>query len=148
MEHAVQARGDRAPTLGSAGWRVLQHYKYIYAGGIVWQITRTTRYPADCLGPCTPNGLVNPNQTAAQFNVPLGASQYRLLGSNQATRYHGWEMDHHRQTAVQPEFSLFNALNNRAAYTVRSMNYLTSSFMQPSLVLQPRLARLGVQLKW
>jgi hypothetical protein len=49
---------------------------------------------------------------------------------------------------VQPEFPVFNALNNHAAYTVRSMNFLASSYMQPSLTLQPRVARIGTQVKW
>ena len=49
---------------------------------------------------------------------------------------------------MQPGISLFNALNNHAAYTVRSMNYLTSSYLQPSTVLQPRLARVEMQVKW
>jgi hypothetical protein len=49
---------------------------------------------------------------------------------------------------MQPGISLFNALNNHAAYAVRSMNYLTSSYLQPSIVLQPRLLRLEMQVKW
>ena len=49
---------------------------------------------------------------------------------------------------LQPGISLFNALNNHAAYTVRSLNYLTSSYLQPSTVLQPRLLRLEMQVKW
>ena len=39
-------------------------------------------------------------------------------------------------------------LNNRAMLTVRSQNYLTSSYLQPSSVLQPRLVRIGVQVNW
>ena len=42
---------------------------------------------------------------------------------------------------IQPEVSLFNVLNNRAMLTVRSQNFLTSSYLQPSSVLQPRLVR-------
>ena len=49
---------------------------------------------------------------------------------------------------LKPEISLFNALDNHAVFTVRSMNYLTSSYLQPSNVLQPRLLRLEVQVKW
>jgi hypothetical protein len=49
---------------------------------------------------------------------------------------------------VQPQASVFNLLNNRAVFGVRSMNYLTSSYMQPATVLQPRLFRLEVQVKW
>jgi hypothetical protein len=49
---------------------------------------------------------------------------------------------------VQPAVSLFNALNNHAAFAVRSMNYLTSSYLQPATVMQPRLVRLEAQVKW
>jgi hypothetical protein len=42
---------------------------------------------------------------------------------------------------------VFNLLNNIAVYAVRSMNYGTSSYLQPSTTLQPRLLRLGVQVK-
>ncbi len=49
---------------------------------------------------------------------------------------------------IQPQVSVFNALNNRAVFGVRSMNYLTTSYLQPSTVLQPRLMRLEVQVKW
>jgi hypothetical protein len=49
---------------------------------------------------------------------------------------------------VQPEASLFNALNRSAVYAVRSLNYLTSSYNQPSSLLSARILRLGLQLKW
>ena len=49
---------------------------------------------------------------------------------------------------IQPAISLFNALDNHAAFAVRSMNYLTTSYLQPATVMQPRLLRLEVQVKW
>ncbi len=36
-----------------------------------WSLSRTTRYAADCLGPCTPGALVIPNLTDATLVVPL-----------------------------------------------------------------------------
>jgi hypothetical protein len=49
---------------------------------------------------------------------------------------------------IQPEISVFNALNNLAVYAFRSESYLTSSYFQPSTTLPPRILRLGVQFKW
>jgi hypothetical protein len=49
---------------------------------------------------------------------------------------------------VQPEVSLFNALNNLAAYQFRSYNFTTSSYFQPSTTLLPRTLRFGMQVKW
>ena len=134
-----------------------QSYKYLFgagapasgfAGGGVWQITRTTRYPADCKGPCTPGGLVNPNQTVATLNVPLIAP-----GITPSDRINQLDLTIGRTVQIgtvklKPEFALFNVLNNRAMLTVRSQNYLTSSYLQPSSVLQPRLVRIGLQVNW
>ena len=38
-----------------------------------WSVSRTTRYAADCKGPCTPGALVIPNLTNASLVVPLVA---------------------------------------------------------------------------
>jgi hypothetical protein len=49
---------------------------------------------------------------------------------------------------VQPTLAIFNALNSAPVYEVRSFNYLTSSYLQPSIILQPRMYRIGVDMKW
>ena len=36
-----------------------------------WLISRTTRYAADCVGPCTPGALVVPAMTEASLTIPL-----------------------------------------------------------------------------
>ena len=123
-------------------------YDYIYAAGTVWNITRTTRYPADCKGPCTPSAIVNPGMTVSSMNVPLLAPGTQFSDRIKQLDITVGKWFSARRVRFQPEVSVFNALNNHAAYTVRSMNFLTSSYMQPSLTLQPRVARLGMQVKW
>ena len=49
---------------------------------------------------------------------------------------------------MQPTLAIFNALNAAPVYEVRSFNYLTSSYLQPSTILQPRMYRVGVDMKW
>jgi len=146
-----------------------QTYKYIYSTGnsvtsgsgagtgqaagssglgSVWNITRTTRYAADCLGPCTPGALVNPGMTVSSMNVPLVAP-----GTEPTDRIKQLDLTvgrwfKFRTLRIQPQLSVFNTLNNRAVFGVRSMNYLTSSYLQPATVLQPRLIRLEAQIKW
>ena len=123
-------------------------YNYIYAGATVWNITRTTRYPADCKGPCTPNAVVNPTMTVSTMNVPLTAAGVAFSDRIKQLDLTVGKWVKINRVRLQPEISLFNALNNHAAYTVRSMNYLTSSYLQPSLTLQPRIVRVGLQVKW
>jgi hypothetical protein len=116
--------------------------------GTQWQITQTTRYPANCLGPCTPGALVNPGMTVSTMNVPLVkpgielSDRINMLDINVGR----WFKVHN--VRIQPEVAIFNALNSLAVYGVRSQNYLTSSYMQPSTLLQPRITRIGMQVKW
>ncbi|MCU1385291.1 MAG: Outer rane receptor for ferrienterochelin and colicin [Acidobacteria bacterium] len=126
-------------------------YKYTYGtatAGSAWLITPTTRYPANCLGACTPGALVDPGMTVASLSVPLIPP-----GTEFSDRVKQMDVTLRKNVAIgklrlEPGISLFNAFNNHAAYAVRSMNYLTSSYLQPSTVLQPRLLRLEMQVKW
>jgi hypothetical protein len=132
-------------------------YKYTYGTavpstnttyGTVWLITPTTRYPADCLGACTPGALVDPGMTVASMSVPLVPPATEFSDRIQQVDVTVGKWFDIGGVRVQPAISLFNALNNHAVFTVRSMNYLTSSYLQPSNVLQPRLLRIEVQVKW
>lgn len=119
------------------------------AGGTTWLITSATTYAANCLGPCTPGARVNPTLAVAQYAVPLVApgtevtDRIKQLDVNVGKTFnvgHGMRL--------QPELTLFNALNHLGVYNVRSLSYGTSSYFQPSTILQPRILRLGLQVKW
>ena len=91
---------------------------------------------------------MNPNQTVATLNVPL-----KPQGTTPSDRISQLDFTvgrwvKYKSLTLKPELALFNALNSRAMLNVRSQNFLTSSFLQPSEVLQPRIARIGVQVKW
>ena len=126
-----------------------QNYiRYMSTAGAVWQITPNTRYAANCQGACTPGGLVNPGQTVASLNVPLEAPSIRL-----SDRVNQLDVTFSRPFTVgkarlQPELAIFNAFNSLAVYGLRSLNYDSTTFLQPSTVVQPRLFRVGVQVKW
>jgi carboxypeptidase family protein/TonB-dependent receptor-like protein len=141
-------------SLGAA----FQSYKYLIGGAAIgnatasygsqWLLTPTTRYAANCLGPCTPGALVDPGMTVASLSVPLVAP-----GTESTDRIAQLDINIGKwfpvgRTRIQPELTIFNALNNLAAYAFRSYNYTTSSYFQPSTVLPPRILRLGMQLKW
>jgi hypothetical protein len=116
--------------------------------GTVWLVNRTTRYAADCKGPCTPGALVIPNMTAAQLAVPLVPP-----GTEYAERVNQLDLSLAKwfqigKARVQGQFDVFNALNRSDVLSVRSMNFGTSSYLQPSSVLQGRILRLASQLRW
>ena len=116
--------------------------------GTVWLISRTTTYPADCKGPCTPGALVVPNMSAANLNIPLVAP-----GTEYAERVNQLDLSFAKwfqvgKARLQGQFDVFNALNLSSVLSVRSLNYGTASYMQPSSVLQGRILRIATQLKW
>jgi hypothetical protein len=116
--------------------------------GTVWLINRTTRYAADCTGPCTPGALVIPNMTAAQLAVPLLPP-----GTEYAERVNQLDLSlakwfQVRGARLQGQVDVFNVLNRNDVLSVRSMNYGTASYLQPSSVLQGRILRLAMQMKW
>ena len=61
-----------------------------------WLITRTTRYAADCAGPCTPNGLVIPGLTEASAR---GAA---AIAGDQVPRTDEPGRSPHRQAVRRP----------------------------------------------
>ena len=125
-----------------------QTYKRPLGANTQWQITPTTRYAANCSGPCTPGGLVNPNMTVATMNVPLVAPGTELSDRINLLDINIGRWFRFRNMRIQPEVAIFNALNSLAVYGVRSANFGTTSYMQPATILQPRITRIGMQVKW
>ena len=118
---------------------------------ITWNISRTTRYTAaQCAGrPCTAGALVVPNMTEAAIMVPLAPAgtesflerqnQVDLgLRKNIKVRNLDWSL----------QFDLFNVLNADTIVAVRSNNFGTPTYNLPATVLQARIPRLGLQMKW
>jgi hypothetical protein len=135
-----------------------QSYKYLIGGatisnatasyGTQWLITPTTRYAANCTGPCTPGAIVDPGMTVASLSVPLVAPATESTDRINQLDINVGKWITVGKMRVQPELSVFNALNKLAAYAFRSYNYTTTSYFQPSTILPPRILRLGMQVKW
>jgi hypothetical protein len=86
--------------------------------------------------------------TAANLEVPLAAP-----GTEYADRVNQLDVSLAKWVQVgtmrvQGQFDVFNALNLGDVLSVRSMNFATPSYLQPSSVLQGRIIRVGMQLKW
>jgi hypothetical protein len=127
----------------------LQTYiRYMSTAGTVWQITQNTRYPATCKGACTPGAIVNPGMTLASMNVPLEAPSTRLSDRINQLDLTVGKAVMFGKVRLQPELSIFNALNSLAVYGLRSLNFDAATYLQPSTVVQPRLFRAGVQVRW
>jgi len=87
--------------------------------------------------------------TVAQFAVPLVAPGTETSDRIQQLDFNvGKWFNVGKGARIQPELTLFNALNSLAAYNFRSLSFGTSSYSQPSTILPPRILRLGLQVKW
>lgn len=116
--------------------------------GTNFLITRTTRYPANCPAPCPAGQLVAPTLTSASITVPLVAPGTEFL-----PRFNQLDLSFAKTFRVgayrlQGQADVFNAFNNNVELAYRSTNFATSSYLQPASVMQGRMLRLGVQVRW
>jgi hypothetical protein len=111
-----------------------------------WLLSRTTRYAANCPGPCTPGALVFPTLTEASLTIPLTPQGTQFLDrSNRVDLRIGKRFDVQRlRMSVQGD--VFNVFNSNPVEAVRNFNYGVAGYMLPQTVLQARLFKLSVQM--
>jgi hypothetical protein len=119
-----------------------------------WNISRTTRYAADCKAPCTPGALVIPNLTPAQLVVRLIPSGYEFMD-----RFNQFDMKLAKLFTVRGvrmlgQFEMFNTLNASPVIALRNGTttggtyFGTAAYHQPGDIPQGRLFKVGMQVKW
>ena len=111
-----------------------------------WSISRTTRYAADCIGPCTPGALVIPNQTPATYLLDLvapGSQYYSRLNQVDVGVRKIFKIQKYQFSAQADIFNIANV-----SYVKSQTTTLGSSFGQPLDVLQPRMLRLATQMRF
>jgi hypothetical protein len=120
-----------------------------YPGALLptrWSIGRTTRYAADCVGPCRPGELVIPNLTPATYQLdltPPGSAYYERqnqldLGIRKLFRISRYQFS--------GQVDVFNATNS--SYVKTQILTVGPSLGQPTSILQPRLLRLAMQMRF
>ena len=118
----------------------------------MWLITPTTAYSASspCVskGTCTVGQLVDPGMTVASLSVPLIAPNTEFGDRINQLDLNVTKTIKFGRASIQPKFDLFNVLNIAPVYGVRSLNYGTASYLQPSSILNGRVFQLGAILKF
>jgi hypothetical protein len=111
-----------------------------------WSIGRTTRYAADCKGPCTPGALVIPNMTATTYVVDLvapGAAYYDRLNQLDLGIRKIFKIGRFQYSG---QVDIFNATNS--PYIKTQTTTYGPSLGQVTSTLQPITMRLGLQMKF
>jgi outer membrane receptor protein involved in Fe transport len=117
-------------------------------GSTTWLISPTTRYAQNCQGPCTPGALVIPNMAAASLNVPLTPGNTQVLDRLNQLDLSVSKSFHTGTKRLQARFDVFNSLNKAPVLVVRSSNFGTAAYLQPSSVLDGRTFRVGMQMQF
>ncbi len=117
--------------------------------GTRWLINRGQTYAANCLAPCTPGAVIIPGMTEAQLILPLKPGGQELLDRiNQLDLSLAKWFEIGGSRRVQLQADLFNVMNANPVIGWRSVNFGTAAYSQVSNILNPRVLRLGAQLKW
>jgi hypothetical protein len=137
------------PNLGIRHQQV-QGYKTV-----LWPITPTVRYPADCNCP-NPGGLVDPGLTQGAETIMLVPPGSRLTPRlNQFDLGFRKVFHVHEKFTIMSEAQFFNVTNSNAVLTE---SYTLGSSIKPyaaggpggrpTAVLNPRMTRLNLQFKF
>jgi hypothetical protein len=111
-----------------------------------WNIGPTTRYAANCVGPCRPGELVIPNQTLATYVVDLVAPGQAFYERQNQLDMGFRKIFRIGEYQLSGQVDLFNIVNS--SY-VKSQNITFGpSLGQPLDILQPRTLRLAAQLRF
>src|SRR5262249_13628166 len=117
--------------------------------GTYYQVAANTTYAANCKGGCTPGALVIPSLRAS------GAAQIPLVAPGTEFSPRTTQLDfglsknvRFAQASLTPKLDVFNALNSDDYNAVSSMQYGVTAYLQPSVILQGRIVRFGVDVKW
>jgi hypothetical protein len=120
--------------------------------GSVWLITPTTTYSASspCVGQgtCKAGQVVDPGMNVTSLSVPLIAPNTEF-----GDRINQLDMNFSKtfkvnRMSIQPKIDFFNLLNVSPVYAVRTLNYGTASYEQPSSILVGRVFQLGAIVRF
>jgi len=111
-----------------------------------WNISRTTRYAADCKGPCTPGALVIPSLTPASYLVDLVAPGTAYYARQNQLDFGVRKIFRIRKVQYSGQLDLFNLTNS--SYIKSQNNTIGPSLGQPTSILQPRLLRIAIQARF
>ena len=120
--------------------------------GTVWLITPTTRYTV-CPGNsasqgCVVGALVDPGLNVASISVPLVPPQTEFGDRINQLDLNVTKTVRMGRTTFQPKIDFFNLLNQSSVYAVRTLNYGTAAYNQPSSILVGRVFQLGAIVKF
>jgi hypothetical protein len=112
-----------------------------------WNIGPTTRYAANCVGPCRPGELVAPGLTLPQYVVDLVAPGAAYYPRQSQLDFGIRKLFRVGRYQLSGQFDLFNALNSNFIKS-QNITFGSAAFGTPLDILNPRTLRLAAQLRF
>jgi hypothetical protein len=115
-----------------------------------WNIGRTTRYTANCVGPCRPGELVIPNMGLTQYVVDLVAPGQQFYPRQNQLDMGVRKLFRFGRYQLSGQFDVFNLANSSF---IKNQNITfnpanNTAFGTPLDILNPRTLRLAAQLRF
>lgn len=108
-----------------------------------WNLTRTTRYAADCIGPCVPGALVIPGLTQTSLIVPLTAPGTKFLERREQLDFGIRRVFKFGSKELNTSAQVFNLTNSNSI--LGENQTFGTSLGRPTATLQPRIMRVSAQ---
>jgi hypothetical protein len=109
-----------------------------------------TRYPASCPAPCPAGQIIGPTSVMGQSSLtialePAGATRVERITQFDFKLAKTFRVN---RVSVSPTFEMFNVNNSDAIISYITTNSLSSSFLHPNSIMQPRMIGIGAQVRW
>ncbi len=116
--------------------------------GTFYQVASTTRYAANCTGPCTPNAVVVPNFRGGAASLSLVAPETEYTPRINQVDLSASRRFRFGMIEVLPKMDVFNAFNSDDYTAVSTVQFGAAAYNRPSVVLQGRIIRIGADVRW
>jgi Carboxypeptidase regulatory-like domain len=111
-------------------------------------VTPTSVYPANCKGNCTPGSRIVPGLTVSSASIPIVAPGTEFTPRINQVDFGMSKTFAFNTTKVTPKLDFFNLLNSDDYSAITSTQYGAATYGVPSVILQGRIVRIGVDVKW
>jgi Carboxypeptidase regulatory-like domain len=111
-----------------------------------WNIAPTTRYAANCVGPCRPGELVVPNMTLATYPLDLVAPGQAFYERQNQLDMGVRKLFKIGRYQLSGQVDFFNMLNS--SYVKNQNITVGTALGTPLEILQPRTTRVAAQLRF
>src|SRR5262249_4930153 len=97
---------------------------------------------------CTVGQRIIPGLTQTSLNVPLVAPQTEYTPRSNQVDFALNRSFSFGTTKIMPKLDIFNLFNSDDYTAVSTMQFGATAYLRPSTILQGRIIRLGVDVKW